>query len=94
VGQVLHGDFAGVRIDFIGQAGVGDQRGVGEAQGALLRKEPGAAVSEAIDEAVDLYGGFHEQFVGLKEIGYARRVHVEQRDHRDRGGEIKLNVVA
>jgi hypothetical protein len=26
VGQVLHRDFAGVRIDFIGQAGIGDQR--------------------------------------------------------------------
>ena len=61
----------------------------------LRRKCPaGAAIAEAVDVIGYRNVRLNRQFVRLEQVVCARGMHVEQRDHGDRGWDFELNVVS
>src|SRR5260370_41043138 len=83
-----------IRSYRIGEPRVVNQSRVAQAECALLRDEPGATVSEAVDEAFQLHAGRHTQFVGRAHVRNPGGMHVEQRHYSYRGRDLKLDVVS
>jgi hypothetical protein len=57
------------------------------------RHEPRAAVSKRIQVAGDIEPGLGLKFVGLKQIGRAGWMDVQERNHRGVGWKVELDVV-
>src|SRR5450755_1786600 len=73
VRQFLRRKFAGVRVHRIGMARVGDKERVAQTQSALRSNEPGAAISETIDEGLKRGCRLQAQLSRGAQVGSAGR---------------------
>jgi hypothetical protein len=92
--EFLDRNFLSVEALRVRQAGVVNQSGVVKANLPRRSDDAGAGVAETISETFDVSLRLGAHYVGFEQVGVAGRMDVEQRDNRNFGGDMELNVVS
>src|SRR3984885_8107126 len=92
--RVSDGNLGGVKVDSVGISGIFNESGIVETNFAGRRKQTAGMIAKAIFKPLNSYGRVGAQFVGLAQIFFPRRVHIEQGYERHFRERFELNVVA
>lgn len=94
VRQIADGRFAGSEIENVGEAAVSNESAAAQTQMSLWSDEACAAIAETVNVVRDGDIRLDVQLVWLQQVVGTRGVDIEERNHRNRGGNLELNVVS